>query len=137
VTDQGASIETRSLSWSRAAIGAAVFFGLMILFLVVVPNLLVGSDPSQAVKVLAVVYVVAAFAVVAWMIAVWQNRVQAPSVPDSGRTSAFGRPMRQGPGFASFERRLPSSGSSQTSTSGASDPGDGTSSFGRPMKKGA
>jgi len=102
VTDQGPFAGTRPTTWPRAAIGAAVFFGLMVLLVIVIPNLFVTSDPSQFTKIFTITYVVVLFLLIAWMTAAWQNRAQAPSQPETQRVSAFGRPMRKGPGFAFF-----------------------------------
>ena len=138
MTDQGAFAGTRPITWPRAAVGAAVFLGLIVVLIVVIPNQLVTPDPSQLTKTITIVYVVVLFAVVAWMVAAWQNRGQATPLPVSQKVSAFGRPMREGPGFTSFaEKAVPIPQSHQAGAKAAGiKPARGVSSFGRPMKKG-
>ena len=137
MTDQNACAEARPIAWSRAAIGAALFLGLMIVLFVIVPNQFVSPDPSQAQKIITIAYVVVVFAVVAWMVAAWQNRGQIAPPPVSQKVSAFGRPMREGPGFASFaEKAVPIPQSQQTRAKAVGPkPNKGVSSFGRPLKK--
>ena len=130
------SIDAGPLSWPLSAIAAAVIFGAMIVLLAIIPNLLAGSDPSQTMKIVTIVYVVAVFAVTAALVAVWQNRIPASTKQDSHRVSAFGRPMREGPGFASFKTRTSLPGRSQPDPAVDLQSVAGSSSFGRPMKKG-
>ena len=137
MTDQGASIEAEPLSWPRAAIGAAFFFVVMIVLFAAIPNILIGSEPSQPSKAFTVVYVVVMFALVVWAIAAWQNHVPTAPVTTGQRVSAFGRPMREGPGFASFAAKAAPPKSSPSSAASISHTGSTghDSSFGRPLKK--
>lgn len=139
VTDPGAFAGTRPITWPRAAIGAAIFFGLMVILFIVVPNQLVTSDPSLVTKIITIGYVVAVFAVVAWIVAAWQNRGQAAPRPVSEKVSVFGRPMREGPGFASFAAKAAPRPSKQTTYTAdvGGEPDENASAFGRPMKKGS
>ena len=139
MTDQTAFAGTRPITWPRAAVGAALFFGLMVVLLIVVPNQFVTSDPSQATKFITVAYVVVLFSVVGWIVAAWQNRGQTPRRPVSEKTSAFGRPMREGPGFASFAAKAaPSLPKQTTHTSNVgAEPVENASAFGSPLKKGS
>ncbi len=140
MTVQGPFAGTRPIAWPRAAIGAAVFFGLMVVLFIMIPNLFVTSDPSQFTKIITIAYIVVLFALVAWMTAAWQNRGQAAPQPETQRVSAFGRPMRAGPGFASFAERaekgvpIPKLEPVQARFS-STDPSADASSFGRPVKK--
>lgn len=137
MTDQRAFVGVRPISWPRAAIGAALFIGLMIVLFVVFPNLFVTPDPSQSTKIITIVYVVAVFGIVAWMIAAWQNHKQAAPPPDKQRISAFGRPMREGPGFAAFAKKgvpIPELQPVHARFPDG-DPSENASSFGRPLKK--
>ena len=137
MTDQRAFAGTRPITWPRAAIGAGLFIGLMIVLLVVIPNLFVTPDPSQSTKIITVVYVVAVFALVAWVTAAWQNRATAAPPAETQRISAFGRPMREGPGFASFANKAVTSPPSQSGPNETVDlrVDKNTSSFGRPLEK--
>ena len=137
MTDQTAFAGTRPISWPRAAISAAFLFGLMSILLVVVPNQFVSSEPSQFTKIVTIVYVVVLFAAVAWMSAAWQNRGLTTPQPVSQKVSAFGRPMREGPGFASFaERAAPESPQQPTRSKSVDvEPVENASAFGRPLKK--
>ena len=137
VTDQGAFAGTRPITWPRAAIGAALVFGLMVVLVVVVPSLFVTSDPSTFTKFITIAYVVVLFAIAAGIGAAWQYRGQAPHQPLSQRVSAFGRPMRDGPGFASFAGRDAPGQHSQPNhmKSVGTEPIEGVSSFGRPVEK--
>lgn len=139
VTDPGAFAGTRPITWPRSAIGAAFFFGLMVVLFIVVPNQFVSSDPSQVTRIIAIAYVVALFAVVAWIVAAWQNRGPASPRPVSQKVSAFGRPMRDGPGFASFAaKEAPSPPKQRTHTTSVdSESVENASAFGRPLKKGS
>ncbi len=127
------------MTWPRAAVGAAFFLGLMIVLFVVVPNQFVTSDPSQLTKIITIVYVVVLFAVVAWMVAAWQNRGQSAPTLVTDKVSVFGRPMREGPGFASFaEKAAPSPQQSAIhAKSVGSEPVEDASAFGRPLKEGS
>lgn len=137
MTDQRAFAGTRPTTWPRAAIGAGLFIGLMIVLLVVIPNQFVTPDPSRSKKIITVVYVVAVFALVAWMTAAWQNRATTAPPAETQRISAFGRPMREGPGFASFANKAVTIPQSQSGPNETVDlRGDqNTSSFGRPLEK--
>jgi hypothetical protein len=137
VTDQGAFAGSRPISWPRAAIGAVVFLGVMAILFVVLPNLFVTSDPSQLTKIITIVYIVVLFGVVAWIGAAWQNHGQAEQRPLSEKVSVFGRPMRQGPGFASFAEKAAPAPHQQPARAKNADvePVENASSFGRPMKK--
>ena len=114
-----------------------MFFALMVVLLIMTPNLFVTSDSSQFTKIITIVYVVVLFALVAWMTAAWQNRGQTAPLPETQRVSTFGRPMRAGPGFASFaDKRAPISELEPThATFGDKEPSEDASSFGRPVKK--
>lgn len=138
MTDQQAFAGTRPIAWPRAAIGAASFFGLMVVLFIVIPNQFVTSDPSQVAQIITIAYVVVLFTVVAWIVAAWQNRGQATPRPVSQKVSAFGRPMRDGPGFAPFAAKEAPSPPSQTTntTSVATEPVENASAFGRPLRKG-
>ncbi|MEN8112868.1 MAG: hypothetical protein ABFS21_00655 [Actinomycetota bacterium] len=137
MTDRAATVDAEPISWPKAAVGAALFVGVMIVLLVVIPNLLLGSDPSGSSKILTVVYVAIVFALLALPIAVWQNRDPASATADTNRFSAFGRPMREGPGFASFAARAASGPRNQVDVEDIdAEPVEGASSFGRPMRKG-
>ncbi|MEA2022917.1 MAG: hypothetical protein U9N79_01355 [Actinomycetota bacterium] len=137
MTEPGTIAQARPLSWPRAAIGAALFIGMMTVLLVVIPNQFVTSDPSRTQMIITIIYVVAVFALVALLIAAWQNRTQAVPQAAPQRISAFGRPMRQGPGFASFAEKLPTAPPSRRDPVKVTDTGSAknTSSFGRPLKK--
>lgn len=137
MTDNGVFAGTRPIAWSRAAAGAVLFFGLMVVLFVVVPNQFITSDPSQFTRIVTVAYVVVLFGVVAWIVAAWQNKGQAVPQPVSHKVSSFGRPMREGPGFASFADKIAPKPESQRvhARSVDTEPPDDTSSFGRPLKK--
>ncbi|MFV9671824.1 MAG: hypothetical protein ACNYZH_01250 [Acidimicrobiia bacterium] len=139
MTNQGAFAGTRPVTWPRAAVGAAFFLGLMIVLFVVLPNQFVTSDPSQFTKIITIAYVVVLFGLVAWMVAAWQNRGQSAPTPVTDKVSVFGRPMREGPGFASFaEKAAPSPQQSPTQAKSVrSEPVEDASAFGRPLKKGS
>ncbi len=139
MTEQNAFAATRPITWPRAAIGAALFLGLMIVLVVVAPNQFVSTDPSQLTKVITIAYVVVVFGVVASLVAAWQNRERAAPPPLSQKASAFGRPMKEGPGFASFaDKAVPIPQSRQTRAKAAGlKRTKGVSSFGRPLKKGS
>jgi len=135
VTAQGPFAGIRPITWPRAAIGAAVFFTLMVVLFIMIPNLFVTSDPSPSTKIITIVYVVVLFALVAWMTAAWQNRGQTAPRPETQRVSVFGRPMRAGPGFASFaDKRAPKPEPVHARFGDNEHPED-ASSFGRPVKK--
>lgn len=136
MTDRAASVDDEPISWPKAAIGAALFVGVMIVLLIVIPSLLIGPDPSGTSKAVVIVYLMIAFALLAWAIAAWQNR--EPSAPATERTSAFGRPMREGPGFASFEARAATGPRNREIPAASEVESDkDASSFGRPMRKGS
>jgi hypothetical protein len=137
VTDQGTFAGVRPITWPRAAIGAALIFVLMIVFLVVVPSQFVTSDPSQLTKIATIVYIAAFFGLAAWLIAAWQNRGQAVPQPVTEKVSVFGRPMRKGPGFAAFaDKGVPTSSLQPIQARfDRTEPAEDASSFGRPMKK--
>jgi hypothetical protein len=137
VTDNGVFAGTQPIARSRAAAGAVLFFSLMVILFVVVPNQFITSDPSQFTKIVTVAYVVVLFGVVAWIVAAWQNKGQAVPQPVSHKVSSFGRPMREGPGFASFADKIAPKPESQRvhARSVDTEPPDNTSSFGRPLKK--
>ncbi|MEN8115222.1 MAG: hypothetical protein ABFS21_12640 [Actinomycetota bacterium] len=138
MTDRAATVDTAPISWPKAAVGAALFVGMMIVLLVVLPSLLIGPDPSGSSKVLTIVYVAIVLALLTWPIAAWQNHEPAASAPAIEKVSAFGRPMRGGPGFASFEARAASGPRNQTAVEVVdTEPVEGASSFGRPIRKGA
>jgi hypothetical protein len=111
----------------------------MIVLVVVAPNQFVSTDPSQLTKVITIAYVVVVFGVVASLVAAWQNRGRAAPPPLSQKVSAFGRPMREGPGFASFaDKAVPIPQSRQTRAKAVGfKRTKGVSSFGRPLKKGS
>lgn len=139
MTDRGAFAGTKPITWPRAAIGAALFAGLMIVLLIVIPNQLLAGDSSQSKRIITIVYVVAIFAIVVWLVATWQNRgLTAPQpVAQKQKVSAFGRPMREGPGFASFAEKAAPNPQMQPKHMKRVDakPVENTSSFGRPLKK--
>jgi len=137
VADHEAFAGIRPISWPLATLGAAVFLGLMFAFFLAIPNLFVTSDPAPFTKIITIAYVVVLFGVVAWLVAAWQNHGQAEQRPLSHRVSVFGRPMRQGPGFASFaEKATPAPQQQPTRAKNADvEPVESASSFGRPMKK--
>ena len=137
MTAQGPFAGIRPITWPRAAIGAAVFFALMVVLFIMTPNLFVTSNSSQFTKIITIVYVVVLFALVAWMTAAWQNRGQTAPRPETQRVSTFGRPMRAGPGFASFaDKRTPIPKLEPTRARfGDKEQSEDASSFGRPVKK--
>ena len=137
MTDQGAFAGVRPITWPRAAVGAALIFALMTVLLVVVPNQFVTSDPSQFTKIATIVYIAVFFGLAAWLIAAWQNRGQAVPQPVTEQVSAFGRPMRKGPGFGAFAEKAVPTPSPQPAHArfDGSEPAEAASSFGRPMKK--
>jgi len=139
VTDRGAFAGTRPVTWPRAVVGAASFFGLMVVLFVIVPNQFVTTNPSAVSKTIIIAYVVVLFAVIAWMVAAWQNRGQATPQPVSDKVSVFGRPMRDGPGFASFAAKAAPGPPEQAThmTSAVTESVENASAFGRPMKKGS
>jgi hypothetical protein len=137
VADHEAFAGIRPISWPLATLGAAVFLGLMFAFFLAIPNLFVTSGPAPFTKIITIAYVVVLFGVVAWLVAAWQNHGQAEQRPLSHKVSVFGRPMRQGPGFASFaEKATPTPQQQPTRAKNADvEPVESASSFGRPMKK--
>lgn len=139
MTNQEAFAGTRPITWPRAGVWAALFLGLMIVLFVVVPNQFVTSDSSQLTKIITIAYVVVLFAVVVWMVAAWQNRGQSSPTPVTDKVSVFGRPMREGPGFASFaEKASPSPQQPAPHTKSViGEPVGDASAFGRPLKKGS
>jgi hypothetical protein len=137
VADHEAFAGTRPISWPLATLGAVFFLGLMFAFFLAIPSLFATSDPAQFTKIITIAYVVMLFGVVAWLVAAWQNDGQAKQRPLSHRVSVFGRPMRQGPGFASFaEKATPAPQHQPTRAKNADvETVENASSFGRPTRK--
>jgi hypothetical protein len=138
VTDRAATVDAEPISWPKAAAGAALFVGMTIVLLILIPNLLIGSEPSGSSKVLTIVYIAVVSALLVIPIAAWQAHTPAPPMSAKRRTSAFGRPMRPGPGFASFQARAASGPRNEAAVpTDEGEPVEGASPFGRPMRKGA
>ena len=162
-----AFVYDRQLTWARAAVGAALFTGLLLILFAVIPNqwvtlaqsslewtpqkvfvtippaLVLGNEMSVSYKtlqeIIAGTYPVVMLAVIATVMVKWQTRSRTIDKPKPTPVSSFGRPMRDGPGFAPAgeAETMPVAGAtehaSQTSAAGTPEP---ISAFGRPMRDG-